>query len=177
MSRWTVVEQAGQEDWRTVVGVVGDVGQHDLTGRRPQGVAGTMYMAYPQSVTTARRLPAAMTLLLRTEGPPAGVSREVRDLMRRLDPDVPVGAVRPLAAVVSSSVAPSRSLVWLFGAFGGSALLLAAVGIFGVVSHATAQRTYEIGVGGLVVVTALLAGLLPARRAAGVDPLAALRAD
>ena len=221
---------------RTVVGVVGDVRQFDLAGRSPARPGGVLYMPYPQSVAITRRIPAAMSLLLRTAAPAAGVTPEIRGLVARLNPNVPVGEVRPLEAIVSASTVDSRSLVIVFAAFGATALLLAAIGIYGVVSYSTALRTYEIGVrmalgatrrsivglalgqslrlglvglalgtlaawpdpqpgnrsstgspptdpttfvavAMLLLATALLAGFVPARRAASIEPRSALRVD
>jgi putative ABC transport system permease protein len=225
-----------EQDARMVVGVVGDVRQYDLAGRSPSWTSGVLYMPYPQAVTTTRQVPAAMSLLLRTAGPPTGLAAEIRGLVASLDPNVPVGEIQALDAVVAASTVNARSLVAVFAVFGATALVLAAIGIYGVVSYSTAQRTYEIGVrmalgatrrsvvglalgqslrltlvglalgtlaalaltrslaaflygitatdpttfvavGLLLLVTALLAGLLPARRAASIDPKTALRAE
>jgi len=219
---------------RTVVGVVGDVRQYDLAGTTPSYISGALYMPYPQSTDLNRQLPIAMTLLLRTTANAPQLAGELSKLVAEVNPDLPTSEVRTLESAVSASISPSRSLMWLFVSFGAAALMLATIGVYGVVSYSTAQRTYEmgvrmafgatprrlfglvlgqsfmlvvaglvlgmlaslaltrlmneflygvtatdpltfVGVGLILIAVALLAGYVPARRAATVDPLVAIR--
>ncbi|MCW5967927.1 MAG: ABC transporter permease [Blastocatellales bacterium] len=132
--------------WRTVVGVVGDVRQYDLAGKTPEWISGAFYMPYAQATALDRRIPAAMTLILRAAADSPALAGEIRRLVAGVNPDIPVGDIRTLQSEVNRSALPSLSLMWLFIAFGGSALLLATIGAYGVVSYSASQRTYEMGV-------------------------------
>jgi len=131
--------------WRTVVGVAGDVRQYDMADRVPDFVAGALYMPYSQAVASDRRIPSAMTVLVASDSASADAGYAVRWLAAGLHPNVPIGEVRSLESLVEYSTRQPRSMAWLFGAFAGTALLLAAVGAYGVVSWSAAQRTFEIG--------------------------------
>jgi putative ABC transport system permease protein len=140
------IKGAGERNWRTVVGVVGDVHQFNLSGNFPDFIPGAMYMPYAQASGEDGAIPAAMTLLVKAPADSARVAQEIRMLARDQNPDIPVGRPVALESVVTGSIADFRSTIAVFPSFAGAAILLAAIGIYGLVSNWVGQRMFEIGV-------------------------------
>jgi putative ABC transport system permease protein len=124
------------KDWSTIVGVVGDVHQWGpATEIRPQ-----VYHCYLQTGCEM------MSLAVRTAGDPLNLATAVRSCIRSVDKDQPAYSVMTLDQRLSDSLAGQRMNLWLSGLIGVLGLVLAGVGIFGLISFWVAERTFEIGV-------------------------------
>jgi predicted permease len=123
----------------TIVGVVADV-KH--TSLREQS-APEMYVLYTQ-----KQWPSMlnMRVALRTKTDPASVTQSVREAIRAVDPDLPLAKVATLTTLVSDSLSQPRFAMVLLASFGLLALLLASIGMYGVISYSVMQRTQEIGI-------------------------------
>ena len=122
--------------WLTVVGVVGTTKNNDLTDQ-PQPTFYVPFAQYPQ---------AQMTVVARTGGDPAAAFGAIRAAVRELAPDVPVSDERTMTERLADSVAQPRFATGLLVAFGALALLLGAVGTYGLMAYTTQRRTRELAV-------------------------------
>jgi putative ABC transport system permease protein len=119
--------------WNSIIGVVGDVKEDGATG---EPVTAMYFLeTWPE-----------MTLVIRAAGSPTNLIADVRNVIHSVDPDQPLGSIRSMQNIASEFVAPRRLTMLISGLFAGLALLLAMIGLYGVISYSVAQRNHELGI-------------------------------
>jgi predicted permease len=122
-----------------VIGVAGDIRTVRLEDR-------PLLMVYVPHWFNEISVPASGSIIIRTSLDPAGSAASIRSLIHRVDSEVPIVALRPMAQIISESVAPRRFQMLLVLTFALSSLFLASLGIFGVIAYSVEQRRHELGI-------------------------------
>jgi predicted permease len=133
--KFGVDDPLNDQPWLTVIGVVADV-KSKLTNTGPRAAV----------FTTPQDWVNEMDVLVRTSANPLSLATAIRQDVRRIDPNLPVGSIKTVDQILDESLSPERFRTWLLGSFALAAMLLATLGIAGLLAYHATQRVQEFGV-------------------------------
>lgn len=126
----------GPDAWREIIGIVGDIKQYGVD----KATSNQAYEPFAQVPFSS------LNVVIRTSGQPAALLGAIRPTVYAVDKDQPIGTIRPLEEIVADSIARQRFAMTLLTVFSLVALVIAAVGIYGVMAYSVVQRTGEFGI-------------------------------
>jgi putative ABC transport system permease protein len=126
----------GPDTWREIIGIVGDIKQYGVD----KATSNQSYEPFAQVPFSS------LNVVIRTSGPPAALLGAIRPTVYAVDKDQPIGTIRPLEEIMADSIARQRFAMTLLTVFSLVALVIAAVGIYGVMAYSVVQRTGEFGI-------------------------------
>jgi predicted permease len=137
------IRQGGPDrPWITIVGIVADLRHNGIDAP----VKGKFYRPYVQFEASTGNIPRSGNLVVKTAGDPLSLAGPIRNVLRELDPSIPIATVRTMDSIVATSITSPRLTSSVLTSFAVVALVLAAIGIYSLLAFVVAERSHELGI-------------------------------